>query len=106
MTALGLRGGVAAPEDDVEGGAHAMRELRTSCEEGNTILRTSSRVVRERIWRRAPVRHAMWDAVGDATESDVAGRVDSLDYTHIIGSLVKRLPLYWGETSIISMAEC
>jgi hypothetical protein len=35
-------------------------------------LRTSSKVVRDRIWRRAPVRHAMWDALGEGAERDVA----------------------------------
>lgn len=36
------------------------------------MLRTSSKVTRERIWRRAPVRHAMWDAVRDGAEREVA----------------------------------
>jgi hypothetical protein len=36
------------------------------------MLRTSSKVARERIWRRAPARHAMWDALGHGAERDVA----------------------------------
>lgn len=39
------------------------------------MFRTSSKVARERIWRRAPAKHAMWDAVGDGTESEVAALV-------------------------------
>ena len=71
------RGGVTLPAAGFAGGDHAMRELRTSCEAGRGMLRTRSKVVRERIWRRAPERHAMWDAVGEGTEGDVAGVVSA-----------------------------
>lgn len=50
-----------------------MREARRSCEEGSGMLRIISNVDRQRIWRRAPKRHAVCEAVGDGTESDVAG---------------------------------
>ena len=72
------RGGVAASFEHVDGGDHAIREVRTSCDEGRGILRTSSKVARDRIWRRAPARHAMWDAVGDGAERDVAALVSVL----------------------------
>lgn len=72
------RGGVTLPFAHVDGGDHAICDLRTSCDAGRGMLRTSSKVARERIWRRAPERHAMWDAVGDETERDVAGLVSAI----------------------------
>lgn len=53
------RGGVAAPFEAADGGDHAIREVRTSWDEGRGMFRTSSKVMRDRIWRRAPDRHAM-----------------------------------------------
>jgi hypothetical protein len=69
-------GGVDAPADDALDelvcGDHAMRDVRVSWLDGIGMLRTTSNVDRHRIWRRAPARHAMCDAVGDGTESDDA----------------------------------
>jgi hypothetical protein len=39
---------------------------------GSAMLLVISNVVRLRIWRRAPERQAMCEAVGDGRESDVA----------------------------------
>jgi hypothetical protein len=63
----------AAGEGEGEGGDHAMREPRRSCDDGNAILRTSSKVIRHRICRRELERHATCVALGDGTEIDVAG---------------------------------
>jgi len=49
-----------------------MRELRASWLAGIFMLLANSNVARHRIWRRAPERQAMCDAVGDGTDSDVA----------------------------------
>jgi hypothetical protein len=57
----------------ITGGDHASFELRTSWLDGSSILRVISNVVRHRICRRAPLRHATCVAVGDGTETDVAG---------------------------------
>lgn len=70
------RGGVDSPSVDalkeLDCGDHARRELRVSWLFGIAILRTISNVVRHRICRRVPERHAMCDAVGDGTECEVA----------------------------------
>ena len=75
--ALARRGGVTVPGSDTDGGDHAIREFRASWEEGKGILRTSSKEVSERIWKRAPERHATWDAVGEAKDWDVAAHLNS-----------------------------
>lgn len=67
------RGGVN--EDEEAGGDHARRELRRSWEGGSVMLRSISRVVRHRIWRRAPDRLAAWLADGEGRTRDVAGAV-------------------------------
>lgn len=65
------RGGVEIPDDEVEGGDQARRELRRSWEGGRGALRIISRDARQRIWRRAPERQAVCVAVGDGRESEV-----------------------------------
>ena len=75
------RGGVELGEgrdvDEVSGGRvgadQAILEFLRSWLEGIAILRTISNVVRQRICKRAPLRHATCVAVGDGTEALVAG---------------------------------
>jgi hypothetical protein len=70
---LGERRNVEEANSGVVGDDQAMREFLRSWFEGIAILRTISKVVRQRICRRAPLRHATCVAVGDGTEALVAG---------------------------------
>lgn len=65
-------------EREVDGGDQAIRELRGSWDEGSGMLRIISKVVRLRIWRRAPERQAMWVPVGEGMEGDVAASVSKI----------------------------
>jgi hypothetical protein len=75
------RGGVVLGEDvridevkgGITGGDHAIFEERKSWLDGIAILRTTSKVVRHRMCKRAPLRHAVCVAVGEGTDSVVAG---------------------------------
>jgi len=71
----GARGGVDAAGELVDVGDQANLEFLKSWLCGSAMLLTISKVVRLRIWRRAPERQAMCDAVGDGTKRDVAGIV-------------------------------
>lgn len=70
------RGGVEAEVDvlnvGIVGGDQVILVLRVLCADCKGILRMISKVVRHRICKRAPNRHAVCDAVGDGTERDVA----------------------------------
>lgn len=59
-------------ESELDGGDHAMREVRTSWLDGSAMLRNVSFVARHRTCRRVPARQAMCDAEGEGTEIDVA----------------------------------
>jgi hypothetical protein len=70
------RGGVDSPFEDAlkasDSGDQVSREFLMSWLFGIAILRVISNVVRHRICRRAPERHAICDAVGDGTECEDA----------------------------------
>jgi hypothetical protein len=55
------------------GGDHAMFDFLRSWLDGSGMLRIISKVVKHLICMRAPLRHATCVAVGDGTETDVAG---------------------------------
>ena len=61
-----VNGGISA-------GDHTIFEFRRSLLDGKGMLRIISKVLRHRICRRAPLRHATCVAVGDGMETDVAG---------------------------------
>lgn len=84
------------------GGDHAIREVRRSCVAGRGMLRMISKVVRHRIWSRAPLRKAMCVAAGEATERDVPAADENL---HILITKSKYSHLNCGETSIFSMLK-
>lgn len=75
------RGGVVVGEDvcvdEVNGGMTAGDQVifdeRKSWLDGRAILRTTSKVLRHRICKRAPLTHAVCVAVGEGTDNVVAG---------------------------------
>ena len=59
-------------EDETIAGDQAIFEVRRSWLDGSAILRTTSKVERQYICKRAPWTHAVCVAVGDGTDSVVA----------------------------------
>lgn len=74
---------------EAAGGDHARRANLASREGGRPMLRCSSNVVRHRIWRRPLARHAECVALGEGTDTDVAGA----DQREPLGSLERQLYL-------------
>jgi hypothetical protein len=67
------RGGVLFVDaEGTLGGLHARREFRVSCDGGSGILLIISRDGRSRICRRVPNRQAMYVAVGEGAQSELA----------------------------------
>lgn len=64
------------------------------------MFRTISNVVKHRICRRAPKRHAMCEAAGEGTEREVAG---TLLVLHCCDELWESVLLNWGEISMFSI---
>lgn len=59
--------------DGAAGGDHARRAILTSTDAGSPMLRCISNVVRHRICRRPFERQAACVALGEGTDTDVAG---------------------------------
>ena len=83
----------------IVGGDQAIFEVRRSWLDGIAILRTTSRVARHRICKRAPWMHAVCVAVGDGTDSVVAGSDQRLRHAISLDS-----HLSCSEISIFSIA--